>query len=81
MEEAPRNTKSASGISAKDELLWAGGAGGLCHCVRVFGFEAGEFFADGLNDEGGAALARAGFEGELGDGAVDAKGHQLSRPR
>ena len=49
-----------------------GGAGGLCHCVHFFGFEAGVFFADGLNDEGGAALARAGFEGELGDGAVDA---------
>ena len=39
------------------------------------------FFADGLNDEGGTTLAFAGFEGELGDGAVDAKGHQLSRPR
>ena len=57
----------------------AGGAGGLCHCVRVSALRR-RVFADGLNDEGGAALAFAGF-GELGDGAVDAKGHPLSRPR
>ena len=54
--------------------MGAGGVGGQSDRVRFIGFEVGELLADGLNDEGGAALPLACFEGELGDGAIDLDG-------
>ena len=56
---------TASGNGAKDELLRTGSVGGPSDRVRFFGFEAGEFFADGLNDEGGTTLALAGLSQHL----------------